>query len=210
MTARLGWTQRRRCTGSQDVRSRCAKSHGGPVQDVQHELPAKAAQKFADDRVARRGPPAMQADAAIALQDVRARSQRAGTWAVTRQWRRRPCRWRRASSCRWSGPPAAAVDLAHVAAGLLAPSSGRVTIYGRPLEGINARAGYMFQTEALMPWRNALDNVTAGLQFRGVDPDQATAQGSDWLKRVGLSGSRIVIPINCREACESVSRLHRC
>src|SRR5690242_12912925 len=46
--------------------------------------------------------------------------------------------------------------LLNVAAGLLAPSSGSVKVFERPLAGVNARAGYMFQSEALMPWRNTL------------------------------------------------------
>src|SRR5664279_5190809 len=58
--------------------------------------------------------------------------------------------------------------LLNVAAGLLAPSSGRALVHGAPLAGINARAGYMFQSDALMPWRNTLDNVMAGLEFHGV------------------------------------------
>jgi NitT/TauT family transport system ATP-binding protein len=55
--------------------------------------------------------------------------------------------------------------LLNVAAGLLAPSSGEVRILGERLAGINRKAGYMFQAESLMPWRSALDNVLAGLQF---------------------------------------------
>jgi len=78
--------------------------------------------------------------------------------------------------------------LLNVTAGLLQPSSGGVSIFGEPLSGINRRAGYMFQADALMPWRNTLDNVTAGLQFRGEDPAAARAKGEDWLARVGLSG----------------------
>jgi NitT/TauT family transport system ATP-binding protein len=46
----------------------------------------------------------------------------------------------------------------------------------------------MFQAEALMPWRNAIDNVTAGLEFRGVPAEDAKARGHEWLKRVGLGG----------------------
>jgi NitT/TauT family transport system ATP-binding protein len=76
--------------------------------------------------------------------------------------------------------------LLNVAAGLLAPSSGSVTVFGRPLAGINARAGYMFQSESLMPWRTALQNVAAGLEFRGVA--DASAAALEWLKRVGLGG----------------------
>jgi NitT/TauT family transport system ATP-binding protein len=78
--------------------------------------------------------------------------------------------------------------LLNVAAGLLAPSSGAVEVLGRPLAGVNAKAGYMFQTEALMPWRSTLANVTAGLEFRGVERGEAEARGRDWLKRVGLAG----------------------
>jgi NitT/TauT family transport system ATP-binding protein len=78
--------------------------------------------------------------------------------------------------------------LLNVAAGLLKPSSGTIRVFGEPLTGINRRAGYMFQSEALMPWRSALANVTAGLEFRGVPMDEARRRGEDWLARVGLSG----------------------
>ena len=78
--------------------------------------------------------------------------------------------------------------LLNVGAGLLAPSSGQVKVFGETLKGVNHRAGYMFQGEALMPWRNALSNVTAGLEFAGVPADQARQQGLEWLKRVGLGG----------------------
>lgn len=78
--------------------------------------------------------------------------------------------------------------LLNVAAGLLDPSSGAVRVFGEPLHGINARAGYMFQAEALMPWRTALANVTAGLEFRGTDAAEAARLGDEWLRRVGLGG----------------------
>jgi NitT/TauT family transport system ATP-binding protein len=78
--------------------------------------------------------------------------------------------------------------LLNVAAGLLRPSSGGVRIQGERLTGINRRAGYMFQAEALMPWRSALGNVAAGLEFRGADRREARRRGEEWLERVGLSG----------------------
>jgi NitT/TauT family transport system ATP-binding protein len=77
--------------------------------------------------------------------------------------------------------------LLNVAAGLLKPTGGSVTVFGEPLAGINRRSGYLFQTDALMPWRSALDNVTAGLQFRGVGREEARKRAADWLKRVGLA-----------------------
>lgn len=76
--------------------------------------------------------------------------------------------------------------LLNVGAGLLAPSSGRVEVFGQPLDGINTRAGYMFQADSLMPWRTAVENVMAGLEFRGVT--DAREQAELWLKRVGLGG----------------------
>ena len=78
--------------------------------------------------------------------------------------------------------------LLNVAVGLLQPSAGVVRVAGKALEGLNRKAGYLFQTDALMPWRTALQNVTAGLEFRNVDPAQALRQGEDWLQRVGLRG----------------------
>ena len=78
--------------------------------------------------------------------------------------------------------------LLNVAAGLLQPSSGTVRVAGEPLAGVNRRAGYLFQAEALMPWRSALDNVIVGLEFRGMARAEAIERGNDWLKRVGLSG----------------------
>ena len=78
--------------------------------------------------------------------------------------------------------------LLNMGAGLLAPSTGAVRVFGQPLQGINARAGYMFQSESLMPWRTALGNVMAGLEFRGMAPAQAKDEAEQWLRRVGLGG----------------------
>ena len=78
--------------------------------------------------------------------------------------------------------------LLNVAVGLLEPSAGAVRVFGEPLSGLNRKAGYLFQTEALMPWRTALGNVMAGLEFRGVDAAEARQQGEGWLRRVGLHG----------------------
>jgi NitT/TauT family transport system ATP-binding protein len=78
--------------------------------------------------------------------------------------------------------------LLNVAVGLLQPSAGAVRVFGAPLTGLNSKAGYLFQTEALMPWRSAQANVAAGLEFRGIQRDQARARADEWLQRVGLRG----------------------
>jgi NitT/TauT family transport system ATP-binding protein len=82
--------------------------------------------------------------------------------------------------------------LLNMSAGLLQPTEGTVHVFGRPLvafaDGINSRAGYMFQAESLLPWRTALGNVLLGLQYRGTDPERAQSIAMDWLERVGLDG----------------------
>ena len=78
--------------------------------------------------------------------------------------------------------------LLNVAVGLLQPSAGRAQVFGRPLDGLNRKAGYLFQSEALMPWRTALQNVAAGLEFRGAPASAAREQAEQWLQRVGLGG----------------------
>ncbi|MCV9935947.1 ABC transporter ATP-binding protein [Boseaceae bacterium BT-24-1] len=76
--------------------------------------------------------------------------------------------------------------LLNAAAGLLTPSAGKVTIFGQPLSGLNRRAGYLFQQDALMPWKTALANVKVALEPMGVSDAQADRQARDWLARVGL------------------------
>jgi NitT/TauT family transport system ATP-binding protein len=78
--------------------------------------------------------------------------------------------------------------LLNVAAGLMQPSAGRASVFGEPLAGLNRKAGYLFQSEALMPWRTALQNVSVGLEFRDADPAQAAQKAEEWLRRVGLGG----------------------
>jgi NitT/TauT family transport system ATP-binding protein len=78
--------------------------------------------------------------------------------------------------------------LLNVAAGLLAPPDGRTLIFGKPLDGINRHAAYLFQQDALLPWRTVLDNVTLGLVFRHVPPGEAVARARRFIERVGLEG----------------------
>jgi NitT/TauT family transport system ATP-binding protein len=76
--------------------------------------------------------------------------------------------------------------LLNVAAGLLQPSSGTISIFGSPLSGINAQAGYLFQQDALMPWKTARDNVAIALEVAGTQRGKALEAAQDWLRRVGL------------------------
>ncbi|MBL8231158.1 MAG: ABC transporter ATP-binding protein [Bryobacterales bacterium] len=78
--------------------------------------------------------------------------------------------------------------LLNMAAGLMEPSQGRVEMFGEPLEGINRRAGYMFQQEALLPWRTVLGNIAFGPTMAGTKAAEAARTAQDWIKRVGLDG----------------------
>jgi len=76
--------------------------------------------------------------------------------------------------------------LLNAAAGLLSPSAGKVGIFGKPLVGLNRRAGYLFQQDALMPWKTALDNIKVALEPMGVPEREAAERAREWLARVGL------------------------
>ena len=73
-------------------------------------------------------------------------------------------------------------------AGLEAPSRGRVLVLGEPVAGVSRHAGYMFQTDAVFPWKNVLDNVATGPIYRGVPREEARRRARDWVARVGLAG----------------------
>ena len=76
--------------------------------------------------------------------------------------------------------------LLNVAAGLLKPAAGNVRIFDRPLAGLNRDAGYLFQADALFPWKTALDNVAIGLEVQGTPRAEALPRAQQWLVSVGL------------------------
>ncbi|HVJ43389.1 MAG TPA: ABC transporter ATP-binding protein [Dongiaceae bacterium] len=71
--------------------------------------------------------------------------------------------------------------------GLAPASAGQVRVMGQPVNGVSRDIGFVFQTDALFPWRNVIDNVAAGPLFRGMAKKQAYARARDWLARVGLA-----------------------
>jgi NitT/TauT family transport system ATP-binding protein len=79
--------------------------------------------------------------------------------------------------------------LLNVAAGLIRPSAGTLSVFGEPLtHGLNKQASYLFQVDALMPWKTAEDNIAAGLLFHGTPKPRALETAREWLERVGLAG----------------------
>ena len=72
--------------------------------------------------------------------------------------------------------------------GLERPSEGSVQVMGKPVQGIDPRIGYVFQSDAVFPWKNVLNNVATGPLFRGQPKAEAFERAHEWIARVGLSG----------------------
>jgi NitT/TauT family transport system ATP-binding protein len=72
--------------------------------------------------------------------------------------------------------------------GLDRPTRGEVFVLGQPVRGVNRNVGFVFQTDAVFPWRNVLENVAVGPMFRGVSRRETHRRARDWIARVGLAG----------------------
>lgn len=72
--------------------------------------------------------------------------------------------------------------------GLERPSAGSVSVGGQIVDGITNGVSYMFQADALFPWKTVIGNVMIGPILQGTSKRTATALAMDWLRRVGLSG----------------------
>lgn len=71
--------------------------------------------------------------------------------------------------------------------GLARPSAGEVRVMGGPVDGVRKDVGFVFQADALFPWRSVLDNVSAGPLYRGASRQAARTKARDWIARVGLN-----------------------
>jgi NitT/TauT family transport system ATP-binding protein len=72
--------------------------------------------------------------------------------------------------------------------GLEPPSLGTVRVFGEPVRSVGRSVGYVFQRDAVFPWKNVLENVAMGPRFRGTDTDAANREAREWIARVGLAG----------------------
>ena len=72
--------------------------------------------------------------------------------------------------------------------GLERPSAGTVSVRDQIVDGITKGVSYMFQADALFPWKTVLSNVAIGPALLGTPKREATLLAMDWLRRVGLAG----------------------
>ena len=70
------------------------------------------------------------------------------------------------------------------------PTSGSVTVLGRPVVGPGADRGMVFQDYTSFDNRTVLDNVVFGLECRGVPRREREAEGREWIAKVGLDPRR--------------------
>jgi NitT/TauT family transport system ATP-binding protein len=71
--------------------------------------------------------------------------------------------------------------------GLERPSAGEVLVHGERVARIGRGTGFVFQNDAVFPWKSVLDNVCAGPRFRGASRRATQTLARDWLRRVGLA-----------------------
>src|SRR5437667_97187 len=72
--------------------------------------------------------------------------------------------------------------------GLEPPSEGEVEVFGQSVGGIAEGIGYVFQSDAVFPWKTVLENVAAGPRYQGMSHREARVKARDWITRVGLAG----------------------
>jgi NitT/TauT family transport system ATP-binding protein len=78
--------------------------------------------------------------------------------------------------------------------GLLPPTSGAIRIHGEPVVSLRTDVGFMFQSDALVPWRTVLENIALPLKFRGVARHEREGRARAWIKIVGLTGFEASYP----------------
>jgi NitT/TauT family transport system ATP-binding protein len=86
----------------------------------------------------------------------------------------------------------------HMTLGLERPTSGRITIDDKEPYGdfayFRGRLAAVFQTDRLLPWRRALDNVSYGLEILRMPEGERRTRAQQWLERVGLGGFENAYP----------------
>ena len=84
--------------------------------------------------------------------------------------------------------------LLKIIAGLLAPTSGTVTVNDQPVTGPGKERAFVFQDFALMPWASVLRNAAFGLELQGVPKSERNAIAEKHIEAVGLKGYENLFP----------------
>jgi len=84
--------------------------------------------------------------------------------------------------------------LLRIITGLQKASKGSVLYNGERLEGVNPNATIVFQTFALFPWFNVIENVELALANRDIPAKMKTARAIEAIDRVGMDGYEMAYP----------------
>lgn len=84
--------------------------------------------------------------------------------------------------------------LLRIIAGLIAPTSGRVTYRGQPVVKPVPGIAMVFQSFALMPWLTVLENVELGLEAQGVGRNERRHRAIEAIDIIGLDGFESAFP----------------
>jgi NitT/TauT family transport system ATP-binding protein len=81
----------------------------------------------------------------------------------------------------------------HMIMGVMPPSAGRVVVDGldpwRQFKQLRGKLAVSFQTDRLLPWRTAVENVALGLQILGVGAAERRRRAEEWLANVKITGA---------------------
>jgi len=81
-----------------------------------------------------------------------------------------------------------------MAAGLEFPTSGSVTVAGRPVTGPGPDRSVVFQQFALFPWKTVVENIDFGLRAAGVESRERQARIGRHIELMGLQGYESAFP----------------
>lgn len=84
--------------------------------------------------------------------------------------------------------------LLRIIAGLIRPTEGEVTYRGQAVEGPVNGIAMVFQSFALLPWLNVLQNVELGLEAMGVARDERRQRAIEAIDTIGLDGFESALP----------------
>jgi NitT/TauT family transport system ATP-binding protein len=84
--------------------------------------------------------------------------------------------------------------LLRIVAGLIKPTSGEVLFEGKKIQDVNPYTSFIFQTFGLLPWLDVTENITLGLEAKGINLKERLRKAFKYIDLVGLEGFEEAYP----------------